>query len=89
MYLSKISFQGKTDAAYSADSICVNYTNDGQVPVSNSPCIVSVTLLKDLNNYAKCLGKRWKAFDDSHEKKFRVDRRKSPRTHESFQRPER
>lgn len=47
MYLSKISFQGKKDAAYSVDNICVNYTNDEQVPLSNSSCTVSVNFLKE------------------------------------------
>lgn len=42
-YLTKISVQGKTDAAYTADSICANYTIDGHVPTGNSSCTVGVT----------------------------------------------
>ena len=39
-YLTKLSVQGKTDAAYSADDICVNYTTEGQVTPGKSSCTV-------------------------------------------------
>lgn len=39
-YLTKLSVQGKRDAAYSADDICVNYTTEGQVTPGISSCTV-------------------------------------------------
>ena len=41
-YLTKLSVQGKRDAAYSADNICVNYTIEGQVTPGDSRCTVRI-----------------------------------------------
>lgn len=52
-YITKLSVQGKMDAAFSADNICANYSIEGQVTPGNLTCTVRIIYLHALHSYFK------------------------------------